>query len=236
MSIHETKADNISNPYRIFKDRKRTNILCASEQKLIVYLLPKIPAWISPDTLTLIGALGSLIILLGFILAGYFGSLFLLLGIAGLLINWFGDSLDGRIAYYRNIPRKWYGFSLDIIMDWCSTVLIGTGYFIYTSDDNEILAFVFVVFYAWSMIISQLRYKITDHYTIDSGIVGPTELRVLIAIILLLEVLIPNSINICAFLMCTALFFINLNDTRKLLKMGDIRDELEKKKKVAEEV
>ncbi len=221
----------MEDPYGIFKDRKRTNILVGPEQKFILYLLPKVPYYVSPDILTLIGGIGSLLILLAFTLAYYLGSGYLLIGIAGLLINWFGDSLDGRIAYYRNIPRKWYGFSLDIIMDWCSTVLIGIGYFIYAGSDDEIFAFIFVVFYAWAMIISQLRYKITDHYTIDSGIVGPTELRVLIALILLLEVFVTNSINVCAFLMCTALFFINLSDTRKLLKLGDIRDEIERNKR-----
>ncbi|MGV3686384.1 MAG: CDP-alcohol phosphatidyltransferase family protein [Daejeonella sp.] len=223
------KIDN-EDPYRIFQDRKRTNILAGPEQRLILYLLPRIPAYMSPNILTLIGGFGSLLILLAFILACYLNSSYLMLGIAGLLINWFGDSLDGRIAYYRNIPRKWYGFSLDIIMDWCSTALIGIGYYIYAGSDDKIFSFVFVVLYAWAMIISQLRYKITDHYTIDSGLVGPTELRVLIALILVLEIWITNSINVCAFLMCTALFFINLSDTRKLLKLGDIRDDLERSK------
>ncbi|WP_276346983.1 CDP-alcohol phosphatidyltransferase family protein [Daejeonella sp. JGW-45] len=223
------KIDN-EDPYRIFQDRKRTNILAGPEQRLILYLLPRIPAYMSPNILTLIGGFGSLLILLAFVLACYLNSSYLMIGIAGLLINWFGDSLDGRIAYYRHIPRKWYGFSLDIIMDWCSTVLIGIGYYIYAGRDDKIFAFVFVVLYAWAMIISQLRYKITDHYTIDSGLVGPTELRVLIALILVLEIWITNSINVCAFLMCTALFFINLSDTRKLLKLGDIRDDLERSK------
>ncbi|HEY1009902.1 MAG TPA: CDP-alcohol phosphatidyltransferase family protein [Daejeonella sp.] len=221
---------DIEDPYRIFQDRKRTNILAGPEQRLILYLLPRIPAYMSPNILTLIGGFGSLLILLAFVLACYLNSSYLMIGIAGLLINWFGDSLDGRIAYYRDIPRKWYGFSLDIIMDWCSTVLIGIGYYIYAGRDDKIFAFVFVVLYAWAMIISQLRYKITDHYTIDSGLVGPTELRVLIALILVLEIWITNSINVCAFLMCTALFFINLSDTRKLLKLGDIRDDLERSK------
>ncbi len=231
MSTQKAVPVSDEDPFRIFKDRKRTNILLGPEQKLIVYLVSRVPSYISPDILTLIGGIGSLTILISFILAAYDDPLYLLLGIAGLLLNWFGDSLDGRIAYYRNIPRKWYGFSLDVIMDWCSTVMIGIGYFIYTGSDNHILAFMFVVLYAWAMIISQLRYKITDHYTIDSGLVGPTELRVLIAAILVLEVLVRNSIDVCAFLMCTALFIINLNDTRKLLKLGDIRDEIERKKK-----
>ena len=231
MSKQKVQSHTTEDPFRIFKDRKRTNILLIPEQKFIVYLVSRIPSYISPDILTLIGGIGSLLILTAFVLAYYFSPVYLLLGIFGLIINWFGDSLDGRIAYYRNIPRKWYGFSLDIIMDWCSTVMIGLGYLIYAGSDDEIFAFTFVVFYAWSMIISQLRYKITDHYTIDSGSVGPTELRVLIAIILALEVMVKNSINVCAFLMCTALFLINLNDTRKLLKLGDIRDESERKRK-----
>lgn len=179
--------------------------------------------------LTLIGGLGSMLILSGFLLAYGYHVNYLLVGIAGLAVNWFGDSLDGRIAYYRNIPRKWYGFSLDIIMDWCGTVLTGMGYFIYAGSDAKILAFLFVVFYAWAMIISQLRYKITDHYTIDSGLVGPTELRVLIAIILVMEVLMKNSIIVSAALLCAALFLINIADTRKLLKLGDIRDNYERK-------
>jgi len=223
------KEINSDDPFRIFKDRKRTNILLIPEQRLILYLVQRVPSYISPDILTFIGGLGSLIILSGFILAHYFHINYLLMGIVGLAVNWFGDSLDGRIAYYRNIPRKWYGFSLDIIMDWGSTVLIGMGYFTYAGDEGKILAFIFVVFYAWAMIISQLRYKITDHYTIDSGLVGPTELRVLIVIILLLEVLIKNSINVSAFLMCTALLLINLMDTRKLLKLGNLRDDYERK-------
>lgn len=228
-NISHSVADE--DPYKVFKDRKRTNILIGPEQRLLIYLLPRIPAFLTPNILTIIGGLGSLIIFISFVMAFYLSPTYLLLGLVGLLINWFGDSLDGRVAFYRNIPRKWYGFSLDIIMDWGSTVLIGLGYFIYASSDYEIFAFIFVVLYAWAMIISQLRYKITDHYTIDSGLVGPTELRVLIALVLLLEVIVINSINICAILMCTALFFINLADTRKLLRLGDSRDEAEKRDK-----
>ena len=65
-------------------------------------------------------------------MAAYWDRLYLLLR-ARLIINWFGDSLDGRLAYYRNKPRKWYGFSLDITVDWFTTLLIGAGYAIYTS-------------------------------------------------------------------------------------------------------
>ncbi|MHA4894874.1 CDP-alcohol phosphatidyltransferase family protein [Pedobacter sp. PWIIR3] len=218
---------------RIFQDRKRTNILSTVEQATISYLVKRVPNFISSNALTVIGTIGSFIVLLGFILATYVDRSYLLLGIAGLAINWLGDSLDGRIAYFRNIPRKWFGFSLDIIMDWIGTVLIGLGYMVYARNQYELIAFIFVVLYGWAMIISQLRYKITDIYSIDSGLVGPTEVRVILAIILTIEVIHPHLIEYFAAGMCITLFIINILDTRKLLKLGDIRDAAERAEKLA---
>lgn len=213
---------------RVFSDRKRTNILSSPEQKLILFLLPRIPSFITPNILTGIGITGSLLVFASFVMASHINLNLLLLGIVGLGINWFGDSLDGRIAFYRNISRKWYGFSLDIIMDWIGTVFIGLGYMLYTTDEYKIFAFLFVVFYGWAMIISQLRYKITDKYTIDSGLFGPTEVRVLISIILISEVIFAGSIQYFVIIMCIALLIINIGDTKKLLALGDLRDKAEK--------
>lgn len=220
---------------RIFKDRKRTNILRSAEQATISFLVKRIPSFITSDMLTFIGTAGSFIILAGFILGTYLDRSYLLLGVAGLVINWFGDSLDGRIAYYRNIPRKWYGFSLDIIMDWVSTVLIGLGYLVYARNEYELIAFVFVVLYGWAMIISQLRYKITDIYSIDSGVVGPTEIRIILAFMLIIEVLFGHLIEYFAAAICITLFIINFIDSRKLLKLGDIRDNAEREERLNKE-
>jgi len=209
---------------RTFSDRKRTNILKKAEQLTIVFLLPKVPKFISPNVLTLIGTLGSGFVFLAFVLGTYVANWYLLLGIIGLAINWLGDSLDGRLAYYRNIPRRWYGFALDIIADWIGIVLIGFGYYIYAENGTQIVAFAFVALYGWSIIISQLRYKITNEYSIDSGFVGPTELRFIIAFILIIEVLFPGSITYSAGLITVLLVIINIVDSIKLLKLGDLRD------------
>lgn len=218
---------------RIFQDRKRTNILRSSEQQLISFLVKKTPLFITSNKLTFIGFLGSLLVFAGFLLANYVNRNYLLLSVIGLAINWVGDSLDGRIAYYRNTPRKWFGFALDIIMDWIATVFIGLGYMVYAEKELELAAFLFVVLYGWAMIISQLRYKITDQYTIDAGLLGPTEIRIVLAIIFISEVIFKDSIRFFAVAMCLALFIINIIDTQKLLKLGDVRDkaELDLKKK-----
>lgn len=230
VEAHQVTGDN-SILKRIFQDRKRTNILSGIEQSTISWLVKRIPSFISSDMLTFIGTTGSVIVLLGFIMGTYISRDYLLLGPLGLAINWFGDSLDGRMAYYRNTPRKWYGFSLDIIMDWVSTVLIGLGYLVYARNEYELIAFIFVALYGWAMIISQLRYKITDIYSIDAGIVGPTEIRIILAIIIILEVIFGHLIEYFATGICLVLFIINFLDTKKLLKLGDIRDNAEREAK-----
>ena len=217
---------------KLFQDRKRTNILSNLEQRFISYLVPRIPNSLSSDGLTAIGLFGSLMILGSFLLAEYVNINFLLLGVVGFFILWFGDSLDGRIAYYRNKSRKWYGFALDIIMDWISTVFIGLGYVFYATGDFKYLGFTLVALYGWAMIISQLRYKVTDLYTIDAGLFGPTEIRVVICLVFVLEVVFPGSIDYSVLLICITLFFINLSDSRNLLKLGDLRDKQEKMNKV----
>lgn len=218
LTVESGKSD------QVFSDRKRTNISRAAEQKLIVFLLKRIPSFLNSDHLTLIGTFGSLLVFTGFLLATYNNIDYLLIGIVGMAINWFGDSLDGRLAYYRNKPRKWYGFALDIMMDWLSIVLIGLGYILYAEGYAKILAFIFVVFYGWAMIISQIRYKITNEYTIDSGSVGPTEIRIIISLILTIEVLFKGSITYFAILISVALLVINLVESRKLLNAGNLRD------------
>ena len=101
----------------ISKDRERTNIMRKYEQKAIAYLVQCVPSFINSDMLTGIGLAGNLILGLSFILGAFYSPYFLLLGIFGSILNWYGDSLDGRLAYYRKKARKWYGFCLDMTTD-----------------------------------------------------------------------------------------------------------------------
>jgi phosphatidylglycerophosphate synthase len=215
----------------ISKGRHRTNILKKPEQKAIAYLVKRIPPWISSDMLTLLGLVGSLVTITAFILGAYVHRYYLLLGVLGFAINWFGDSLDGRLAYYRNKPRKWYGFTLDVSVDWMTIILIGTGYIIYTDGLADWFGIGVVVLYGYAMITALLRYKVSDHYSIDTGILGPTEARILISMILVAEVLFPKSIEYTAALACAILLVVNLISTLDLLKMADKRDQAEREHK-----
>jgi len=212
---------------RISVDRERTNLLRKWEQNALAYLVQKIPLWISSNMLTAIGFLGSIITFVSFILASYVNRHLLLLGVLGYAISWFGDSLDGRIAYYRHLERKWYGFSLDITVDWLGIILMGLGFMIYIDGPMEFLGFGFVVLYGWEMLTALLRYKISGKYAIDSGLLGPTEVRVLISIVLTLEAFIAGSIIYASAIMTLILFIFNISDTISLLKTGTERDTLE---------
>jgi len=208
----------------ISQDRERTNILHTAEQKAIAFLVSRIPAWVTPDMLTFVGFLGNAIVFGAFLLARYYQATYLLLGVSGFLISWFGDSLDGRLAYYRHKPHKWYGFSLDLTIDWVGIILIGLGYILYAGNPAGILGYLFVGLYGWEIVTALLRYRITGKYSIDSGIFGPTEVRILISCILIMEVLLKGSIVIISAIACAALLVTNIRDFLLLLKMANEKD------------
>lgn len=211
----------------ISTDRERTSLLWKIEQKLIAYFVSRVPSWISSDMLTGIGLFGGVIIFVSFFLAAFVNKYLLLINIVGFMIHWFGDSLDGRIAYYRKKPRKWYGFSLDITTDWLGTILMGMGYMVYAEGAWKFLGFGFVVMYGWEILTALLRYKISGKYSIDSGVLGPTEVRVVLSTIFSLEVFVPHSIYYTGIVACTVLFISNIVETKKVLKMGDELDKQE---------
>lgn len=208
----------------ISQDRKRTNILHDQEIALIAYLVERIPRWVTSNMLTSLGLAGNLLVALFMCIASVYGSWWLLLTPLAFFINWFGDSLDGRLAYYRKKPRKWFGFCLDIVVDWIGIIAIGLGYYTYVLPEWKIIGFIFVVLYGAEMIISQLRYKVTDKYSIDSGLLGPTEVRIILAILFCMDFFVPGSIHWIGLAVSIVLLLSFISDFRKLLALADERD------------
>jgi len=215
----------------IAEGRSRTNLFKDSEQKSIAYLVQRMPKWLSSDMLTAIGFLGSIITFISFLLGYYIHPAYLLFGVLGYFVCWFGDSLDGRIAYYRQIPRKWYGYSLDITVDWLGIILMGLGFVVYVDGLWELIGFGFVVLYGWEMITTTVKYKITGKYSIDSGLFGPTEVRIILSMILIIEVFFHNSIQYISLVATVLLLVSNFINTHKLLKVADEFDLNEKAQK-----
>jgi len=215
----------------ISQDRERTNLLKHQEQKAIAFIVKYIPSWISSNMLTGVGFFGNVVVFSSFILSHAFYSTYLLLGVAGFAISWFGDSLDGRIAYYRNKPRKWYGFSLDLVVDWLGIVLVGAGFIVYAEGPLKMLGYAFIVLYGLEIIITLLRYKISGKYSIDAGKLSPTEARIILSSVLILEVCFHGSIMYMVALVDIILGISNFTEFKKLAKLADERDDEENGKR-----
>ena len=110
------------------KDHKRVNdiLLGPLERPALQWLAAHLPAWASPDLMTVIGIIGALVITLGYGLSRY-NPAFLWLATLGFIINWFGDSLDGSLARYRHIERPKYGFFIDHVTDCVTEIIIILG-------------------------------------------------------------------------------------------------------------
>src|SRR5262245_42574741 len=86
-----------------------------AEKRLLMRMAALLPDGVTPDQLTVLGLLGMLVAGAAYALSGR-NPLFLHLSNLGLLVNWFGDSLDGTLARYRAKLRPRYGFYVDHVI------------------------------------------------------------------------------------------------------------------------
>lgn len=207
------------------QDRQRSNWLMAQEQRAIAWLCPRIPASISSNALTVLGILGSVLIGSALLL-GRQQREWLWLGIFGLAVNWFGDSLDGRLAYYRKRSRKWYGFALDMMSDWISLscMTLALAYYLPWPIVPQMLA----AAYGARMLLALLQYKITREYRIDSGKLGPTEARLIMAMAFVGEIFLPTSLLWLSLLALLLLVLVDTFEFLQLLRHADTRDRIER--------
>ena len=158
--------------------------LSAMEQVAIGWLIVRLPAWASPDRLTAIGIAGAVITFLGYVL-GSVSVYFLFLANLGLVIHWFGDSLDGSIARYRKIERPRYGFFIDQNLDVLGNLLIGGGLALSPFVRAE-TAFCALFGYQMLAIYSLTRMVVDKSFRVTILQIGPTEIRALLILMNLL--------------------------------------------------
>jgi phosphatidylglycerophosphate synthase len=135
------------------------------------------PSWVTPDHLTAVGVLGAVIA--G---AGYFASnwrpAFLFLASLGVLVNWFGDSLDGSLARHRKAERPGYGYFLDHSTDAISSLIFAAGLGLSPYVSMDAALFLLVSYYLLSMYVF-LSNQVSGEFQLSFLYGGPTELRLL---------------------------------------------------------
>ncbi|PYP86537.1 MAG: hypothetical protein DMF61_12700 [Blastocatellia bacterium AA13] len=81
--------------------RIQQSLLAPLERRCLRWLASGMPSWVVPDTLTVLGLFAMLMGGLSYALARY-SPVWLWVVNFWLAVNWFGDSLDGTLARYRN--------------------------------------------------------------------------------------------------------------------------------------
>jgi phosphatidylglycerophosphate synthase len=149
------------------------------EKSVLAWSCKQMPAWVTSDMLTALGFIGATLSFAGFWLSSNTSS-WLWLAIAGLVLNWAGDSLDGSLARYRKTERPQYGFFLDHMIDAFSLglVAIGIGLSPYVLMATALAA---LARYFMVVILSMATFITTGTFRISFGGFGPTEVRLLIA-------------------------------------------------------
>ena len=150
------------------------------ERPALQWFAARMPEWVTPDHLTLFGTFGAVLIFLSYWLTNY-DPAFLWLASIGFFINWFGDSLDGTLARYRDIQRPKYGFFVDHIVDAFNEALIFLGFGLSPYIRFEIASLLFIGYLMMSVLV-YVRTCVKGEFVISYAGLGPTEMRVLAVI------------------------------------------------------
>lgn len=160
--------------------RIQTSILNAAEKRLLVWLAERQPSWVTSDLLTYIGVAGALICGLGFALSGL-NINYLWLSSAGLLINWYGDSLDGTLARVRRTQRPKYGFFIDHSVDALTIALMCVGAGLSPLLRLDVALGVLSAYLAIS-VYTYVCQIVGGPMRLTYGKLGPTEFRLIVVI------------------------------------------------------
>ncbi len=156
-------------------ERTAPFLLAGFERRVLPRLARALPAWIVPDHLTALGLLSSTWIAAAYILSNR-DPAWLWGASLGLVIQWYGDSLDGTLARVRKIERPRYGYYLDHITDAYSTVVIGIGlglspYMVLS------IGLTVVILYLIMSINVYLETYVLGEFRLGYAVLGPTEAR-----------------------------------------------------------
>lgn len=158
--------------------RELTFLLAVQEKKLLQAIARRLPRRLRPNDFTLLGVFAATAAGLAYALACHHPA-WLWVASAFLVLQWFGDSLDGTLARVRRTERPRYGYYLDHVTDAYSTVVIGVG--IWLSHYVHLgLALGLVVLYLGLSVNVYLETQVFGKFELGYGLLGPTEVRLIL--------------------------------------------------------
>jgi archaetidylinositol phosphate synthase len=158
--------------------RVHESLLAAVEKRCLIWMAQRLPPSVNSDHLTVLAGVS----MLGAGLCYWNGSRPALLAAIGLLVvNWFGDSLDGTLARVRHHERPRYGFYVDHVLDVLCILFIFAG-LVLGGHMNQAIGAGFLIMYYLLMIEIALATQAVGVFRISFWKFGPTELRILLAL------------------------------------------------------
>jgi archaetidylinositol phosphate synthase len=161
-------------------ERAHTSFLAAAEKRTLIWIAQRLPKWLNSDHLTVLGFVSLLGAGAMYWLAAT-TPLALLAVIPFLVLNWFGDSLDGTLARVRNKQRPRYGFYVDHILDAVGTFFLMSGIAL-SGYLSPVVAYAFLIAYLLLSIEVYLATYSIGTFQLSYWRFGPTELRILLVI------------------------------------------------------
>lgn len=165
-----------------FETARRVNqsLTAAAEKRALMWMARRLPAWVTSDELTLLG-LAAQIAAGVFYLLSRGNKYWLLVVIACIVLNWFGDSMDGTLARVRNQQRPRYGFYVDHIVDIFGVTALMCGLGLSGFAHWPVAIAMLIAF----LLLSAESYLATytlSCFQMSQGMFGPTEIRILLII------------------------------------------------------
>jgi archaetidylinositol phosphate synthase len=160
--------------------RDLTFLLAEPERQVLRAIAIRLPAWVTSDHLTLVGVIGAVGAGVAYALSNL-SAVWLVAASALLVVNWFGDSLDGTVARVRRTERPRYGYYLDHIVDAFATAAIGAGLGLSPYVDLGVALAVVVAYLVLSINV-YLESAAFGVFRLGYGRIGPTEARIVLII------------------------------------------------------
>lgn len=160
--------------------RVQESFLASFEKRLLVWMAERAPAWLNSDHLTALGFVSQCLAGVCYALARH-DRRSLVVGVIFLALNWLGDSLDGTLARVRDRQRPRYGFYVDHICDTIAAFFLMGGMALsgYVSPG---VAFGLLIAFLMLSIEAYLATYTVKRFQLSHFRLGPTEIRILLAI------------------------------------------------------
>jgi archaetidylinositol phosphate synthase len=165
-----------------FRDarRQQTSLLAPLERLTLRWLASRMPSWVTSDQLSAIGFVAMFMAGVSYA-ASRWNPLALHLVNLFIFLNWFGDSLDGTLARYRDRQRPRYGFYLDHIIDTFGATFLILGLAVSGYMSERVAASLLTVFFMLA-INSYLAAYSLGVFRLSHWKMGPTEMRLLLCV------------------------------------------------------